>query len=143
MRAVAEWKEGFRSVLDDGRGHEVTVDLPPDEDGTDRGPSSLELMVLSLAGCVSTIFALVARRRRLSFSSLRVELDATRPRGAATIEAVHGTFTIATAAPSEEVETALRLTLRTCPVGVLFERAGVAIDLRTVILTPHGGTPGP
>lgn len=133
MRAYASWKGGYESALEDGRGHSVTVDLPTDEEGQNRGPSALELAVLSLAGCVSTIFALVARRRRLRFEEMRVELEAVRPRGAQTITSVEGIFHIATSVPEEEVVTALNLTLRTCPVGVLFERAGIPVRVRPIV----------
>lgn len=133
MKAYASWKGRYESVLEDGRGHSVTVDLPTDEEGQNRGPSALELAVLSLAGCVSTIFALVAHRRRLRFEEMRVELEAVRPRGARTITSVEGIFHIATSVPEEEVVTALNLTMRTCPVGVLFEQAGIPVRVRPIV----------
>ena len=138
MKAHATWRGGYESLLEDDRGHSVTVDLPADEDGRDLGTSALELSVLSLAGCVTTIFALVARRRRLRFEAMRVELEALRPRGARTIASVEGTFQISTSASEDEVTTALNLTLRTCPVGVLFEQAGIPVRVRLVRSAPPG-----
>ena len=129
LRAVATWEGRYRSRLVDDRGHEVVVDLPPHEGGGDAGTSSLELLVLSFAGCISTIFLLVAERRRLEVESLRVELDAERAKGARTITAVRGEVWIASPSAVEEVETALRLTVRTCPVGALLEQAGVRVSV--------------
>jgi putative redox protein len=147
MKAVATWNGGFETRLEDGRGHSVTVDLPTDEEGRDLGPSALELAVLSLAGCVTTIFALVARRRKLRFEAMRVELEAMRPRGARTIASVEGTFRLVTSAPESEVATALGLTLRTCPVGVLFDQAGIPIRVRPIVVplpvSPAGASPVP
>jgi putative redox protein len=136
MKAVATWIRGYESQLGDGRGHTVVTDLPPDEDGSDLGTSALELSVLSLAGCITTIFALVARRRRLRFDAMRVELEADRPPGARTITAVHGTIHLTSSAAAGEVETAVRLTLRTCPVGVMFEQAKIPVVIRTDLVGP-------
>lgn len=138
MKATASWRAGFESELSDGRGHRVRVDLPLDEDGTDHGTSSLELSVLSLAGCIVTIFALIARRRRLEFRSLEVELEASRPPKSPTLASVDGVCRVATSATPEAAETVLRLTLRTCPVGVLFERAGVPVHVRLETDADHG-----
>lgn len=135
MKAIGTWKGGFETELTDGRGHAVVVDLPEDEDGRDAGTSALELSVLSLAGCICTIFALVARRRRLRFESMTVDLDAQRPPRSPTITGVEGTLRIATSAPADEVAIVLGITLRTCPVGVLLERAKVPVHVRPVIVS--------
>jgi len=90
MQATGRWGGGFRTELKDDRGHSVTVDLPTDEEGTDAGTSALELNVLSLAGCITTIFALVARRRRLAFEAMTIALSADRPEGSRTIASVTG-----------------------------------------------------
>ncbi len=129
MEAHGVWRGRSRSELTDGRGHAVTVDLPPDEGGEDAGSSALELAVLSLAGCILTIFPLVARRRRLGFDAMEVHLVAHRGPRAPTVERVEGTFRLRSPAAREEAETALRLTVRSCPVGALLERAGVPVAL--------------
>jgi hypothetical protein len=90
MHATADWVGGFGTRLGDGRGHEVAVDLSTDEEGLDAGTSALELNLLSLAGCITTIFALVARRRRVTYSGLDAELEAERPQAAPAIPRVRG-----------------------------------------------------
>jgi len=136
MHATATWQGGFATRLDDGRGHEVLVDLPEDEEGRDAGTSALELAVLSLAGCISTIFALVARKRRLRYEGLRVSLEAERPEGSPTITAVTGVAEVSTDASADDVETVLRLTVRTCPVGVLLERARIPVQVSLKVVPP-------
>ena len=133
MQAIGTWAGGYRTVLEDGRTHSVTVDLPRDEGGDSAGTSALELAVLSLAGCITTIFTLIARRRRLSFSGMSIALEAERPEGAPTITRVRGTFRLRTAASPAEVSTTLRLTVRTCPVGMIFEKAGIPVDVTPVL----------
>ncbi len=80
MKAIGTWEGGYRTLLEDTSGHSVTVDLPKDEGGNDLGPSALELCVLSLAGCITTIFALIAKKRRLKFEGMKVDLHAERPK---------------------------------------------------------------
>ena len=138
MEARGEWVSGHRTRLDDGRGHRVTVDLPEDEGGSDAGTSALELSVLALAGCITTIFGLVAAKRRLPFDGLRVGLTGLRTSGAPTLQAVRGTLEVRSTAPEEEIATVLRLTLKTCPVGVLFERAQIPVAVELRVLRPDG-----
>ena len=146
MRATATWEGNYRTRLIDDRGHEVLIDLPRDEEGEDAGTSALELSVLSLAGCISTIFALVADRRRLLFEGMTVDLEAIRPDHSPTITAVEGTARIVTDAPAEDVAIALNITLRTCPVGVLFHQAGIPVHVRPQVvpsaLPPSGRVRG-
>jgi len=113
MDATAVWRGGFETHLEDGRGHGVTVDLPTDEGGRNLGTSALELAVESLAGCITTIFAIIARKRGLSFDRLTASLTADQSEGAPTVQRVHGTLEVSTGEPRESVETVLRLTLKT------------------------------
>jgi putative redox protein len=136
MKAIGIWQGGFQTLLEDSSGHSVTVDLPADEGGRDVGPFALELSVMSLSGCITTIFALVAKKRRLHFDRMVVELEAQRPKGAPTISSVEGILRITTSAPRAEVETALEITLRTCPVGVLYEKAQVPVRVRLEVHAP-------
>jgi putative redox protein len=133
MKAVSVWISGVRNVVDNGRAHSVVVDLPRDQGGEDLGPTALELALMSLAGCIGTIFAIVAGKRRLSYESLRVELEGEK--GEKTIEKVRGVLKIKTAARREEVETALRLTMEICPVGLIFKKAGMEPEIRVELET--------
>ncbi|HUI38603.1 MAG TPA: OsmC family protein [Thermoplasmata archaeon] len=148
MQALGTWKGGYQTVLEDGRTHTVTVDLPRDEGGASAGTTALELLVLSLAGCITTIFALVARRRRLEFQGMSIALQAERPKGSRTITRVHGTLRVRTKAELAEVQTVLRMTLQSCPVGVLFEQAHVPVEVvaiaePTIVSAPSRGAEPP
>lgn len=136
MQARGVWKGGFETQLDDGRGHTVTIDEPVEDGGTNKGTSAHELLLLSLTGCITTIFHLVANKRKLAFDGFTVRLQAERTRGVPTIQRVHGTVEVRTHAPPEEVDTVLRLTVKTCPVGSLFERAHVPVEVTAKVLPP-------
>jgi len=125
MKARSVWISGYRSVIDNGRGHSVVADLPPENGGEDTGATALELAVMALAGCITTIFKIVAEKRKLDYSDLTVEIDAEK--GEKTIEKCKATLIIRTSASKEEVEKTLELTEKICPVGILFEKAGVSI----------------
>jgi len=134
MKARSIWICGYRSVVDNCRGHSVVVDLPPENNGEDTGATALELAVMGLAGCVTTIFKMVAEKRKLEYSDLVVEIDAEK--GAKTIEKCKGTMTIWTKADKSEVEKTLKLTLEICPVGLLFEKAGIKTEWEIKIESP-------
>jgi putative redox protein len=128
MKAISVWAEGYRSVLDDGRGHSVVVDLPTEQEGTNAGPSALELCLMSLAGCTTTIFKIVAGKRNFAYKAFKVELEAEKPESALTVTSLKGKMEIVTDAEEKEAETVLKLTLKTCPVGVIFANAKIRYE---------------
>jgi uncharacterized OsmC-like protein len=113
----------FQSVVDNGRNHGVVLDLPEAKSGDNIGPTALELAAMSLAGCVSTIWAVVAKNSKCSYKKMIVELDIEKPDS-------HPTFTegaLKVRVDSEESEDKLKRildkTMKACPVGRLFEQA--------------------
>lgn len=126
IKARSLWIEGYKSVVDNGRSHSVVVDLPPDLGGSDQGPTALELAVMSLAGCVTTIFSIVAKKMRLNYDELEAYVEAEK--GEVTVEKAKLTLKVRTSAPRERVETAFKRTMEICPVGVLFSKADVEIE---------------
>ncbi len=86
------------------------------------------MCVMSLSGCIGTIFAMVAGKMRISFDNLVVELEAEQKDNAPTITHVNYTLTIKTNVEPDKIEKCLELTENTCPVGVLFKQAGVVIN---------------
>ncbi|MCS7126739.1 MAG: OsmC family protein [Aigarchaeota archaeon] len=127
MRGNALLIEKHRSVVDNDRGHSIVIDLPFEHGGDDTGPTSLELAVMGLAGCVTTIYSLVAAKRRFKFDGMKVEVEAVKPDEEKTVTKVKGNIKI-WSENREEAETVLRLTLDNCPVHVLFEKANVEIS---------------
>ncbi|HPE99854.1 MAG TPA: OsmC family protein [Bacteroidales bacterium] len=127
MKSISLWTRNFQSVVDNGRNHSTVVDLPGAKGGDNNGPTALELCVMSLSGCIGTIFAMVAQKMRLSFEKMEVELNAEQKDNAPTITDVHIVLRIQTAEDVAKVEKCLETTEKTCPVGVLFTQAGVNI----------------
>jgi putative redox protein len=128
----AKLVKGFRIDVDDGRSHAVCLDLSRDDDGTDMGPSALELCVMSHAGCYATIFALTAKKMRFSLKDLEVKVEAVKSEEAGTVTEEKFEIIAKINAPEDRVQRIHKLTLQDCPVGKLFEKAGIRVsyDLR-------------
>jgi putative redox protein len=133
MKSNSLWTRKFQSVVDNGRNHSMVIDLPEPKGGSNSGPTALEMCVMSLSGCVGTIFAMVAEKMRLKFEKMEVELIAEQSQNAPTITDVHFTLTIQTAEERQKIEKCLEHTINTCPVGVLFKQAGVTITNEIII----------
>lgn len=123
MKSNAVLVEGYQSVINNGRSHAVVTDLPR---GADVGASALELTVMSLAGCISTIFKTMAEKMRLDIQKFDVEMNAEK--GSDTISKVQYKAKVQSDAPEEKLKKCLELTEKNCPVGILFEKAGVEVE---------------
>ena len=125
--------EEFRITVDDGRAHSVCLDLPP-EMGTDMGPTALELGVMSFSGCVATIFTLMAKKMRVPISDLDVKAKAEKPEGARTVTKADFEIIVKTGETEEKIARVWKKTRENCPVGILFEQAGVQVGYKLRIV---------
>ncbi len=117
----------LRVAVDNGRAHSVCLDLPP-ELGTDMGPTALELGVMSFAGCFATIFSLTAKKMRIQLKDLEVELRALKSEATGTVASAKFNITVKSDARKDRIQRIFKLTRENCPVGKLFEQAGVKIS---------------
>ncbi len=72
----AKQLDGFK-IETKSRGHIALVDQPPAGGGTDAGPTPLEYLFVSLAGCVVTIGHIIAKQRHLPVRSIEVKVEGT------------------------------------------------------------------
>ena len=92
------------------------------------GPSALELCVMSHAGCYATIFVLTANNMKMSLKDLEIKVEAVKSEEVGTVTEEKFDIIIKTDAPKDRIQRIHELTLQSCPVGKLFEKAGVKID---------------
>ena len=118
LHAKAKLIENFRIDVDDRRTHALPLDLSP-PDGTDMGPSALELCVMSLAGCYATIFVLTAQKMRFTLKNLEVKVDAVKSEQVGTITEVNVDVLVEADIPKDRIQRAHELTVKGCPVGIL------------------------
>jgi putative redox protein len=127
LHARARIIQGYEIALDNGRGHCSVADQPtPTFQG--MGPTPLELCVMSHAGCYATIAALTAEKMRLQLKGCEVKVEATKSEETGTITEETFDILFKLDAPQDRLQKLHELTLKNCPVGVLFEKAGVKIN---------------
>ncbi len=66
--------EGFK-VETKSRKHIAFVDQPVEGGGVDSGPTPLEYLFISLAGCVVTIGQIIAKQKRLPVHNIEVHIE--------------------------------------------------------------------
>jgi len=54
------------------RDHVVAIDQPAAGGGTDAGPTPLEYLLISLAGCLASVARIVAYQKKITLRSMRV-----------------------------------------------------------------------
>lgn len=125
LNANAKLVKNFRIDVDDGRSHAVCLDLEQEDGGTDLGPSALELALMSFAGCYATIFMLTARKMRTAVKDLEIKAQAIKSEEAGTITEAELDITVDLDIPEDRLHRLHELTVKGCPVGKIFEKAGV------------------
>ncbi len=119
----------YQSVVDNDRHHGVVLDLPGAKGGDDLGPTALELAVMALSGCISTIWAVVATNSKVSYERLVVVVDADKPDDEPTITAARCVVTVDSKESREKLQRVLDKTMSACPVGRLYEKAGIPVQV--------------
>ena len=127
LNATAKLVKNYRIDVDDGRAHAICLDLEQDDGGTDMGPSALELALMSFAGCYAAIFMLTANKMRKTIKDLEIKAEAVKSEEAGTITETRFDITVKADMPEERVHRLHELTVKGCPVGKIFEKAGVKI----------------
>ena len=79
---------------------------------------------MSYAGCYATIFALTAEKSRVGIKDLEVKAEGIKSEEAGTITEVSFDVIVKTDALEDRVQRIHRLTLKNCPVGIIFDKAG-------------------
>jgi putative redox protein len=135
LHARATLIGGYELALDNGRAHALIADQPT-ETSPGVGATPLELCVMSHAGCYVTIAALTAEKMRLPLKGLDVKVEAEKSAETGTIgkETFDITYTID--ATEDRVQRLHELTLKNCPVGILYELAGVKITYNIKTIKP-------
>jgi putative redox protein len=57
------------------RGHQIIVDQPSNAGGKDTGPTPLEYLLVSLAGCVGTISRIVAMQKKINLRDMVIKVE--------------------------------------------------------------------
>ena len=76
MKANAQrvGSDGYRHTVSVRR-HELTVDEPEDNGGTDEGPNPQEMLAVSLASCTAITIEMYAKRKGWQIGDVDVDVD--------------------------------------------------------------------
>ena len=131
LHATARIIQGFEITIDNDRSHGIIADQPT-ETHPGLGPTPLELCIMSHAGCYATICALTAKRMRLPLKGCNVKIEAAKNQELGTITEETFDIVLNLDASEDRVQRLHELTLKNCPVGILFEKAGVKISYNLI-----------
>ena len=70
----AESKSATKMSLKSGK-FEMTIDEPKGLGGTDEGPSPIQVLLMSLAGCLNVTGHEVAKQRGLKLNGMRIKIE--------------------------------------------------------------------
>ena len=133
IKATAKWVENVRSIADNSRGHNVVLDLGTASGGDNKGPSALELAIMSLADCAVTIFADVCKQSNVEISKMEVVTEAEKSAGSPIITGVNMKVRVAAKARKQKLDAIWRRTEANCPVVFIFqEKIPVNIEVETI-----------
>ncbi|MGQ9589881.1 MAG: OsmC family protein [Planctomycetota bacterium] len=75
-KTVVTAKLGEKFVIESRiRDHVVRVDQPKTAGGTDAGPTPLEYLFVSLAGCIGTMGRIIAHQRKIALRSMDITIE--------------------------------------------------------------------
>lgn len=74
VKVSAKGLDGFLIETKAGA-HTAYVDQPPTMGGTDKGPTPLDYVFISLAGCMITIAKIVANQKRITIRDIEVNVE--------------------------------------------------------------------
>jgi putative redox protein len=72
VESVLDAKFKLESMV---HGHKVIVDQPANAGGTDAGPTPLDYLLVSLAGCIGTIGRIVAMQKRITLRGMKITVE--------------------------------------------------------------------
>jgi len=72
VESVLDAKFKLESLV---HGHKVIVDQPANAGGTDAGPTPLDYLLVSLAGCIGTIARIIAMQRRITLRGMKITAE--------------------------------------------------------------------
>lgn len=125
LRSKSILKGKYTNSVDNGRGHTIVSDLGPQFQGDDKGATPLELVVMAISSCTTTIFKLMAEKMHLEIDELEASVKAEKPEPMGTITEVRTTVSVRSSSTEAELTKVLDLVKKNCPVGVLLSKAGI------------------
>ena len=135
VQARGVWRGEMRSELTAGR-HRLVADEPPEREGSDVGPTPLQLVLSGLCACESVTMKRTANKMRMRVDGFEVEahgvIDVRGRKGTADVPAhflrVEVRARVRTPESDERVQRLRDLVERHCPVTTLLRAAPLEFE---------------
>jgi len=109
------------------------LDLGAASRGTNKGPSALELAIMSFADCAVTIFAEVCKQSNIELSKMEVDAEAEKTPGSPIITGVNMKVKVAAKTRKQKLDAVWRRTEANYPVLFIFqENIHIKIEVYTI-----------
>jgi putative redox protein len=72
---VINWKKGLQFEAEDEKGHKLVVDTAKENGGFDEGAAPMQLLLVSLAGCMAMDIVAILRKKGGRVDKFRMTLD--------------------------------------------------------------------
>lgn len=130
MQATINWGGKAKFTGKTGSGHEIVMDGPPDQGGTNQGPRPMEMMLLGLGACTSFDVMHILQKSRARVTDCQAHLRAQRADSIPSVfTKIHVHFVVSGQSLKESlVRRAIELSAeKYCSASIMLERAGVEI----------------
>ncbi len=74
IKVNGSWQGGYRVDLMAGK-HKMIIDQPPSGGGKDEGPTSMEVLLFALGGCLGAMAAIIAKQERIDLRGFDVDIE--------------------------------------------------------------------
>lgn len=114
LHADVTWQHtGIKSIAR-VNGKSVVMDSAVAAGGTDAGPSPLEMLLVSLGGCIIAMLAIVAQKRSIVLNDVQIKVDGdVTPQG---LSELRYQIEVDSPAPAEQIEKLISQAETICPV---------------------------
>jgi putative redox protein len=130
MYAKIQWKDAVHFEATADSGHTVSIDVPPDGGGRNRGSRPMELVLMGLGGCASYDVIAILDKQRQKVTDCVTHVTATRVEEIPQVfDQIHLKFVVTGHdLDPKKVERAVSLSAdKYCSASRMLERGGVEI----------------
>ena len=134
MKITAKSLKNFQTEIENEKGYKIISDLPKSHGGDNEGATSLEIVTMGLSSCISSVFLLVASKMRLNIENIIVEIDSEKTKEGNAIASSTAVVKVKSLETEKKLQNCLESTIQNCPVGIIFEKAGIPVEHKLIIL---------
>jgi uncharacterized OsmC-like protein len=123
IKATAKLIENVRTIADNSRTHSIVLDLGKAKGGDDTGPTALELALMALADCATTICADVAKNSKITLTKAEAIAEAEKSPDSPRLTGVNLKVSVSGKTRKKLLEALWRRTEANCPVVYIFKES--------------------